>query len=290
MTIDSATLLRALTLACLIGLLLAIGLRLTAREVLTALRECRLTLVLAANFVAVPLVVVALARGFQLGTDHATGMILLGAAPFAPVVPVFARMARANLALAAGLTALMPVLCAFLTPWVSWAALRFVPGGGEVAFSGLKTLAILMATISVPLALGVAINQFAPTIKERLRRPVDVFSQATGVLSLIVVIAAEFRSILGLGWASLVTMVLAGEISLALGYSLGGTDRASRRVLGLGASNRNLALALLLAVESYPGTVVVPVVAADGLILILLGLLHVAWWRFTDSCRGVCRS
>lgn len=286
MTFDLATLLRALTLACLIGLLLGIGLRLTAGEVLAALRESRLTLILLANFVAVPLLVVGLARGFQLRTDHSIGMILLGAAPFAPVVPVFARMARANLALAAGLTALMPLLSAFLTPWVSYLALRFVPGGGEVTFNVPKTLAILTSTITGPLALGVAIHHFAPTVTRRLLRPVDVLSQATGALSLIVVVTAEFRSIVGLGWAPLAAMLIAAEVSLALGYAIGGTDRGSRRVVALGTSNRNLALALLLAVGGHPGTAVVPVVAAGGLILILLGLLHVAWWRLADSRRA----
>ena len=36
-------------------------------------------------------------------------MLLLAAAPFAPVVPVFVKMARGDLALAAGLTAIFPI-------------------------------------------------------------------------------------------------------------------------------------------------------------------------------------
>ena len=74
-------------------------------------------------------------------------------------------------------------------------------------------------------------------------------------------------------------MAVVGEISLLLGYSLGGPDLASRRVIGLGTSNRNIALALLLALQAF-GIRVVSAVVANGLLSILLGLVHVVFWRF----------
>jgi BASS family bile acid:Na+ symporter len=54
----------------------------------------------------------------------------------------------------------------------------------------------------------------------------------------------------------------------------------------LGTSNRNIALALLLAIESFAGTGVVPAVVANGLLLIALGLLHVGWWRLVRPGRS----
>jgi len=288
MPVDPAIVIRVLTMACLTGLLLAVGLRLTAGEVIASLRNCRLTLILLANFVAVPLLVVLLIRGFQLKTELAVGMILLGAAPFAPVVPVFAKMARADLALAAGLTSLITLLSAFLTPWVSLGALRLVPGTGDLKFHVLGIFVVLTATITGPLCLGVAIHHFAPGFKQRVLRPVEILSEATGALSLTVVTLTEFRSILATGWGALLAMLISCELSLALGYWLGGKERAGRRVVALGTCNRNIALALLLAIESFAGTGVVPAVVANGLLLILLGLLHVAFWRFVqDRRRGV---
>jgi bile acid:Na+ symporter, BASS family len=283
MSIDAVTVVRALTMACLTGLLLAVGLRLTAGELVESLRKCRLTLILLANFVAVPLLVVLLIRVFRLKAELAVGMVLLGAAPFAPVVPVFAKMARADLALAAGLTSLVPLLSAFLTPLVSIGALRLVPGTGDLKFNVLRILLVLMATITGPLLLGVAINHFAPRFKRRVLRPVEILSEATGALSLTVVTVTEFRSILETGWLPIVAMLIGSEFSLVLGFYLGGKERAGRRVVALGTSNRNIALALLLAIESFPGTGVVPAVVANGLLLILLGLLHVAFWRFVQD-------
>jgi bile acid:Na+ symporter, BASS family len=283
MSIDTATVIRGLTMACLTGLLLAVGLRLTASEVIESVKKCRLTSILLANFVAVPFVVVLLIYVFHLKAELAVGMILLGAAPFAPVVPVFAKMVRADLALAAGLTSLIPLLSAFLTPLVSICALWSLPGVGELKFNVLGVLAILMATITAPLFLGVAINHFAPNFKRRVLRPVEILSEGTGALSLTVVTITEFRSILQTGWVPLLAMLISSELSLALGYYLGGRERGSRRVVALGTSNRNIALALLLAIESFPGTGVVPAVVANGLLLILLGLLHVAFWRFVQD-------
>ena len=283
MPIDTATIIRGLTMACLTGLLLSVGLRLSAGQVIESLKKCRLTLILVANFVAVPLLVVMLVYVFHLKAELAVGMILLGAAPFAPVVPVFAKMARADLALAAGLTSLVPLISAFLTPLVSIIALRSLPGTGALKFNVFGTFLVLMVTITGPLLLGVAIHHFAPNFKRRILRPVEILSEATGALSLSYVTLVEFRSILQTGWVPLLAMMVGSETSLALGYFLGGKDKASRRVVALGTSNRNIALALLLAVESFPGTGVVPAVVANGLLLILMGLLHVAFWRFVQD-------
>jgi BASS family bile acid:Na+ symporter len=53
-------------------------------------------------------------------------------------------------------------------------------------------------------------------------------------------------------------------------------------VIGLGTSNRNIALALLIALQSFGDSPIVAAVVANGLVLILLGLVHVAYWRFVS--------
>src|SRR5216110_1372396 len=98
LAIDPTLVIRCLTIAALAGLLLAVGLRLSFAEVALAIRKSRPASLLAVNFVAVPVLALVVARVFGLGRDLTVGMVLLAAAPFAPVVPVFARMARADLA------------------------------------------------------------------------------------------------------------------------------------------------------------------------------------------------
>lgn len=282
-SIDPTLVIRGLTISALGGLLLAVGLRLSWAEVAEALERSRLALLLAINFIVVPLLALAAAWVFQTGRDLTIGMVLLAAAPFAPVVPVFARMARADLALAAGLTALFPFLSALLTPLVCMASLKAVPGAEGLRFDFLSVLGVLVATITVPLAAGVVVNHWRPVLAKKVLRPVEVLSETVGALSLAFVTMVEFKTVLATGWKPLLAMVLVSELSFLAGYAVGGSTIGARRVVALGTSNRNIALAVLVAINSFPGTPVVGAVVANGLLLILLGLLHVAWWRFAGA-------
>ena len=280
------TIIQILTCGALAGLLGAVGLRLTWSEVRTALIQSRFAVILGANFIVVPALTVAAATCFGLEQHIAVAMILLAAAPFAPVVPVFARMARADLALAAGLTAVYPLISAVLTPLAVQGALWMLANSDAVRLNMLASLGMLAATISLPLAAGVFVRHRAPDLARRLLRPVEVISEAAGAVSLAFVTVVEFGSILSLGWRAWVAMALIFELSLLLGWRLGGPGRGARQVVALGTSNRNIALALLVALQSFAGTPVVSAVVGNGLLLIALGLLHVGWWRFVGNGRA----
>jgi BASS family bile acid:Na+ symporter len=219
-------------------------------------------------------------RAFDLSGGVATGMLLLAAAPFAPVVPVFAKMARGDLALAAGLTALFPFAAAFLTPFICQFSLSLLRDEGALHFNIVAILLLLISTITLPMALGMIVRHLSPAWAHRLTRPAEFVSQATGALSLAFVTVVESGTIAAVGTRSLLVMAALFEISLLLGYAIGGSSPRQRRVVALGTSNRNIALAILLAVASFPGTPVVGTVVANGLVLIFLGLLHVGQWRF----------
>ncbi len=280
LTMDTENIVRLLTIGSLAGLLMAVGMRLTIRQVVHAVRKHRLALVITLNFAVVPALVLAATKLCRFGTELSIGMILLAAAPFAPVVPVFARMARANLALAAGLTALFPILAVFLTPFVCQIALKEIAQAGAVQFKVGEALLVLLATIVLPLGVGMALHQFALPFARSILRPMEILSEVTGATSLAFVTTTQWPAIMAVGWRPLMVMAVLSEISLLLGYSLGGPDPGSREVIALGTSNRNIALALLVALQAFGGTKVVPAVVANGLLLILLGLIHVAFWRF----------
>jgi BASS family bile acid:Na+ symporter len=75
-------------------------------------------------------------------------------------------------------------------------------------------------------------------------------------------------------------MVFFIEASFLIGHAVGGTVPARRLVIALGTGNRNIALALLVALDSFGGTAIPGVVVTIGLLLILCGLLHVGYYRF----------
>ena len=281
--LDATTIIRILTMLSLVGLLFDVGLRLTWREVSHAVRISRLGWILAANFVAVPLLTVVAAHAAGLSGDLSTGMILLAAAPFAPVVPIFTKMARGDLALAAGLTALFPFAASFLTPFVCQLSLAFRPAAGTLDFHIPTILLVLVFTITLPLAAGLVVRWRSARVAQGLMKPAEILSQTTGALSFIFVSIVEFGTIASVGPRALLVMAAVFELSLFLGYAIGGSSVPKRRVVALGTSNRNIALAILLAVSSFPGSPVIGVVVANGLVLIFLGLLHVGWWRYFDA-------
>jgi BASS family bile acid:Na+ symporter len=273
-----------LTTAALTGLLLATGLRLTFAEVRGALADRRMLLgLLLVNFLLVPALTLAVVLAVRLPVELAAGMLLLAAAPFAPVVPVFTRLSHGDLPLAAGLTGTVPFVSAFLTPLVCTLCLQALPGQTTLAFNFPLLLAVLALTVTVPLAAGLAVRHWRPALGQRLLRPMEVLSEVIGAVSLAFVTLVELRNILGTGWLALLVMVGLFEVSFALGWCCSGRTRAARRVLALGTSNRNIALALLIAAGNFGGTPVLGAVVANGLLLILLGLLHTLWWRWRDG-------
>jgi len=286
MSFDTNLIIRLLTTLSLGGLLFGVGLRLTGAQIKDAFRRSRLGWILPLNFIGIPLLTLGLIRGLQVSAEMAVGMLLMAAAPFAPVVPIFARMARADLALAAGLTAFFPFVAAFLTPVICELSLKAVPGAAALQFNFLGILGILVATITMPMMVGVALRHWRTEFAQRILRPMEIVAEATGAISLAFVTVVEFKTIMQTGTKPLLAMVLNGEISLLLGYWLSGPTCEIRRVTAFGASNRNIALALLVAVGSFAGTPVVGAVVANGLVVILLGLLHVAWWRFAPFRRS----
>jgi BASS family bile acid:Na+ symporter len=272
---------RISTVCSFAGLLLAVGLRLTFEQVTESIRRCRFGLILVLNFTAVPLVFAISARWAGLGQDGIVAMVLLGAAPFAPVVPVFARLARADLALAAGLTSIYPVICAFLTPWVCGLLLRPATGAEMLPFASGQVMLVLVATTTVPLLAGVGMNHLAPRFSQRWLRRVEVASEAAGAFSLGFVSFVEADSIIGMSGKSLLVTALIFEVCVAAGYWLG-HEKNSRRVIALGTSNRNIALALLVALQGFPNLHVVSAVVGHGLVMILLGLVQVGYWKLRD--------
>ena len=172
----------------------------------------------------------------------------------------------------------------------SRAALALLPPAGELQFQTLSILATLLATATAPLGLGIASRSLFPESALRMVRPAEVLSEAIGSLSLIFVVTSEFQTILSTGWRPLVAILLVTEASLLMGYWLGGPDRAARRVTGLGTANRNIALALLVAADSFPGSPIVGCVVAHGLLLLVLGLVHVGLWRLFPGTTSTARS
>ena len=250
--------------------MLAMGLGLTVREIIAPLRNVRLiVLSLVANFVLMPLVAIALARVLRLEEAFGVGLLLLGTAAGAPFLPKLAQIAKGNLAFAVGLMVLLMVITVGYLP-VALPAL--LPGVSVNPAQIARSLFLLML---LPLAGALAVRAKFPAAAGRAKPVLDRISNLSLILLIALLTAVNLKSVLAVFGTG---GILAGLLFLAVGYGigwvLGGPTADTRRVLGLGTAQRNIAAALVVSRQSFddPNVVVMVVVVAIVGLLILMPL------------------
>ena len=256
------------TLTFVVSSMLAMGLGLTVGQIVAPLRNLRLVvLALLANFVLMLAAAIGLARLLRLDESLGIGLLLLGAAAGAPFLPLLAQIAKSDLAFAVGLMVLLMVVTVGYLPVV----LPLLLTGVSVnAMDIAKSLVLLML---LPLAVALGVNAKLPALAARLKPPLGKLSTVALVLLIAFLTIFNIRSVLAVFGTG---GILAGLLFLAAGYGvgwvLGGPGAHTRRVLGLGTAQRNIAAALVVAGQSFkdPNVVVmVVVVAIVGLLLLI---------------------
>ena len=273
---------RAVPVAMLVFVLssmLAMGLGLTVAQIIAPLRNGRLVAMsLVANFLLMPLAAVALAKMLRLREALGVGLLLLGAAAGAPFLPTLAQIARGNLAFAVGLMVLLMVITVGYLPLVLPALLPTVTvNSGDIA----RSLLLLML---LPLAGALAVNAKLPAAAARVKPVFDRLSTLGLLLVVFLQVVVNFTSMLSVFGTR---GILAGLLFIALGYGLGwllgGPTADTRRVLGLGTAQRNIAAALVVGSQSFsdPDVVVMVVVVAMVSLLMLMPLSR--WLARSDE-------
>ena len=206
------------------------------------------------------------------------GVLLLGAAAGAPFLPTLAQIARGNLAFAVGLMVLLMVITVGYLPLVLPALLPTVTvNSGDIA----RSLLLLML---LPLAGALAVNAKLPAAAARVKPVFDRLSTLGLLLVVFLQVVVNFTNVLSMFGTR---GILAGLLFIALGYGLGwllgGPTADTRRVLGLGTAQRNIAAALVVGSQSFsdPDVVVMVVVVAMVSLLILMPLSR--WLARSDE-------
>jgi BASS family bile acid:Na+ symporter len=265
------TLAKAVPIAMLtfvVSSMLAVGLSLTVREIVTPLRNGKLlTLAVLANFVLMPLAAVLIARVLRLEQPLGVALLILGAAAGAPFLPKLASVAEGNLAFSVGLMVLLMVLTVGYMPVVMPLLLQ----GVEVDPTKIaRSLVLLML---VPLLFGLAVRALAATVADRAGPVLNRVSSASLALMMVLMVVTNARSIVGLfGTRGILASVVFLLVGVTVGWLLGGSTRDMKSVLALGTAQRNIAAALVVGGQNFDDptvVVMVTVVAIVGLVLLM---------------------
>lgn len=255
-------------LTFVVSSMLAMGLSLTVKEILAPLRNARLVgLALVANFVLMPLGALGIARLLRLDEPLGVGLLVLGAAAGAPFLPKLAAMAKGNLAYAVGLMVLLMVLTIGYMPLV---LPRLLEGVSVDAAKIARSLILLML---LPLGAGLLGKAHFDTLAARLLPVLNKISNLSLILLIVLIVVTNFSNVLNVfGTRGILGGILFIILGVGLGYLLGGPGLDTRRVLGLGTAQRNIAAALVVAGQNFSDPrvmVMVAVVAIVGLLMLM---------------------
>jgi BASS family bile acid:Na+ symporter len=256
-------------LAFVVLSMLAMGMSQSLAAVVSALRDLRtVAAALAINFGIAPLLAVLLTRLVPLEPAHAIGLLLLGSAAGAPFLPKLVEIAGGNLAYSVALMILQMVgTIVFMPLALPW----LVPGLNADPVSIAMPLVILML---IPLATGFMIAIGGSGRIQRLHGLVHGAANAAFLLLVFLLIGLNLETLAGtVGSFAIGTYAVFVLVMVGVGYAFGRGDPAEKTVSALGAGQRNIAAAMVVASAGFgePQFIVMLLVASIvGLVVLLM--------------------
>jgi len=260
------TLYNLMGLVFVLGTIISMGLSLTTAQITGPLRNTRFVVVaLLANFIVPPIVAYLLIRAFALDQTLAVGLLLVSLAAGAPGLPKTAVFAKVDTAAATGLMVLLVVVTIIVLP----IALPLLLGGISVTFWDIASGLVYL--ILIPLAVSLFVRARYPRAAESAQ---PLFAQASNLslmMLMVLMVVLNFNSVVALlGSGGLLASLLLVVACLGGGYLLGGFAGSDRWVQGLGAGQRNIAAAMVVATMNFGSDEVVMVVVYSLITLLIV--------------------
>ena len=272
-------------LGFVVSSMMTMGLGFTVRQIIDALRDVRLVLLaLLANFVAMPLGALALDKMLRLDEPLGVGLLLLGAAAGAPFLPKLTELAKGNLPFAVGIMVLLAVGTVGYLPLV---LPLLLPG---ISIDSKKIAGWLFLLTLLPLAGGLALRARYAEAAARVKPVLDWVCNVSLVPMVLLLAVANIDKILHVfGTRGILAGFLLIALGFGMGWILGGPGIDTRRTLALGTGQRNIAAALVVAIESFsdPSVVIMVIVVTIVGLLALMPLCHVLANYGFERSRGL---
>jgi BASS family bile acid:Na+ symporter len=244
-------------LVFVLGTIVSMGLSLTMAQITAPLRNGRfVVMALLANFVIPPIVAYVLIQVFALDESLAVGLLLVSLAAGAPALPKMAEFAKADVAAATGLMVLLVVVTIIILPIALPLLLT------EVSVTFWDIASGLVYLILVPLAVSLFVRARYEPVALNYK---PFFAQAANIsllILMVLMIILNFSDVIGLlGSGGLLASLILVVVTVASGYLLGGLGGpATKWVQALGAGQRNIAAAMVVATMNFGNDEVVMVV------------------------------
>lgn len=197
-----------------------------------------------------PFIAFGLAELFNLGTEMAVGLVLLGATPGGTLANMFTHLAKGETALSITMTAISSVVAMITIPvYLSLATERF-GNVGDLDEINMPSVALRTFLITVlPLSIGLWVRERMGVRADALKERLSPVSLALFVLVVIAAVISEFDLIRDnftkVALAALSLNLLAMTISFTISRGARLNDRQATAIaLELGVHNATVAIAI----------------------------------------------
>ena len=203
-----------------------------------------------AQFTLMPLIAYALSKIFGLETGLMAGVILVGACPGGTASNVITFIAKGDVALSVGMTALNTLLAPLATPFIVYLCLR-----KNVEVDAAKMVWSIFEVVIIPIAAGLALKKI---FKEKL----DAASRAAPGIAVIAIaliicciVSRNSRQIFDSAGIIFCVVILHNLLGFACGFAIArmlGMSLAKTKALSIEIGMQNSGLAASLAQSAFP--------------------------------------
>ena len=260
------TLYNLMGLVFVLGTIISMGLSLTMKQITGPLRNARFVIVaLLANFIIPPIAALLLINIFSLDETLAVGLLLVSLAAGAPGLPKTAVFAKLDTAVATGLMVFLVVVTIIVLP----IALPLLLTGISVTFWDIASGLVYL--ILIPLALSLFVRARYPDAAASAQPHFAQASNLSLLILLVLMVVLNFSDVVGLlGSSGLLASLILVILTVVGGYLLGSLAKAESWVQALGAGQRNIAAAMVVATMNFGSDEVVMVVVYSLIVLLVL--------------------
>lgn len=243
---------------------------------------------LIAIVVVMPVVAVLMTRWLDFPLTAEVALIALAISPVPPRLPTRETRAGGHMPYALGLMVLLTLLSVAVVPLTAY--LLGAMYGRSIDVPPADIALLIVKSVLVPLAAGMAIRAVSPGLAGRVVKPAAILARVLmplAAIALLIVVAPALWPLTTNG--SLLVIVAFLAIGFVTGHRLGGPEPEHAAVLAYATACRHPGIALATAVTAFPdghfgATIVLYLVTA-----FVLGVAYRAWNRRRAARAGTDR-
>nr|WP_180487549.1 bile acid:sodium symporter family protein [Treponema socranskii] len=202
-----------------------------------------------AQFTLMPLIAFLLTKAFNLPTEIAVGVILVGTCPGGTSSNVMTYLSKGDVPLSVGMTAVSTLFAPLMTP-----LLTLLYAGQRVDVNAVAMFLSIVKVVLLPITLGLVCNYFFEKVTREIVRILPLISTVAIIMIIASVVSANSARLKTVGVMVVIVVILHNLLGYAAGFGVGKLLRLNTtkcRALSIEVGMQNSGLATSLAATHF---------------------------------------